>query len=261
MKIFDRLFNRSPKANEPDNSKLLRLLDIYWKADGKGDTYKNVISELMNGDSFLMLPGQNEFNTGSGGWITTEGAKTIKLALYTLDGLKVLAAFTDEKALLDWSKQPRSYTSMRSQDILKLCEANDIVRIVINNSSPNTFVLERNRSNAKEYTIEANSKVLLGVPQTPLNKSLLNKMVDRFRNLDNIKRTFLYGQTKNDEFSMVLAFDLERNSENGKKAVIDLVRDAIGSEILPNPLDIFFIESEEWRSQIMAIKDVLIYEA
>ncbi len=247
--------------NAPDNSKLLRLLDIYWKADGKGDTYKNVVSELMNGNSFLMLPGQNEFNTGSVGWITTEEAKTIKLALYTLDGLKVLAAFTDEKGLLDWSKQPCSYTSMRAQDILKLCEANDIARIVINNNSPNTFVLERNRSDAKEYTIETNSKVLLGVPRTPIEKSLLEKMVGRFRNLDNIKQAYLYGQMKNNEFSLVLAFDLERNSENGKKAVIDLVHGAIENESLPSPLDIFFIDSEEWRIQIMAIKDGLIYQA
>jgi len=257
MKIFDRIFNRSSKAKDPDNSKLLRLLNNYWK----GDTYKKVLLELMNGNSFLMLPGQNEFAAGSGGWLTTKEFKTIKLAFYTLDGLNVLAAFTDEKALLDWSKQPCSYTSLRSQDVLKLCEENDFARVVINNNSPNTFVVERNRGGIQEYSIEANSKVMLGAPDTPINKLLLEKMVDCFKKLDNINQVYHYAQTKNNEFSLVLAFDLERNSENGKKAIIDLVRDTIGNETLPSPLDIFFIESKVWRSQIMAIKGGLIYQA
>ena len=46
-----------------------------------------------------------------------------------------------------------------------------------------------------------------------------------------------------------------------KKAVIDLVRDVIGNEELPKPLDIFFIETEEWGKQIRAIEGGLIYES
>jgi hypothetical protein len=59
----------------------------------------------------------------------------------------------------------------------------------------------------------------------------------------------------------VLAFDLERNSENGKKAVIDLVRDTIGNESFPSPLDVFFIDSEDWRRRIIEIEGSLIYQA
>lgn len=262
LKIFDRIFSKSSQHKEPDNSKLLQLLDIYWKADGKGNTYKQVVLELMNGNSYLLLPGTNEVDERSTGWATAkENVKITMSSVFNLDGLKALAAFTDEKALLDWSKQPCQYTSLRSQAVLELCEANNIARIVINNNSGNTFVLERNRTGTKEYSIKAKDQVILGTPATPIDKSLLEKMIGQFRYLSNIKRVYHYGQTKGKEFSLVLAFDLEKYSENGKKAVIDLVRDAIGNELLPCPLDVFFIESLEWRHQITAIKGALVYEA
>ena len=259
--MFQRIFGKGEKANRPDNTRLLQLLDVYWKADGKGNTYENVVLELMNGNSFLMLPGPNEFSKQSGGWTTTQEAMTLKLSsLYTLDGLKILAAFTDEKALLDWSKKVCPYTSMRSQDVVKLCEANGIARIVINNNSPNTFVLERGRQDTSEYEIPANSEVQIGLPNSPLNRFLLAEMIARFSDLDYIKRVYHYGQTNRKEFSLILGFELTKRSENGKKAVVDLVRDVIGDEELPHPLDIYFIETEESGRQIRAIEGSLIYE-
>jgi hypothetical protein len=89
---------------------------------------------------------------------------------------------------------------------------------------------------------------------------LLEKLSTRFGDLDNIRRVYHYGQTKGKEFSLVLGFELKRSSENGKKAVSDLVSDVIGQEELPHPLDIFFIETEEWGRQIRAVEGSLIYE-
>jgi hypothetical protein len=85
-------------------------------------------------------------------------------------------------------------------------------------------------------------------------------MVARFSDLDNIKRVYHYGQTKGNEFSLVLGFELTKSSENGKKAVVDLDRDVIWNEELPQPLEIFFIETEQWGRQIRAIEGGLIYE-
>lgn len=261
MKIFQRFFGKGEKLSRPDNTRLLELLDVYWKADGKGKTYENVVLELMKGNSFLMLPGQSELGEKTEGWVTTKEVTALNLAsLYTLDGLKVLAAFTDEKALMDWSKKALPYTSMRSQAVLELCEANGITRIVINNNSPNTFVLEKARQGTKGYEIPANSEVLMGTPNTPLSRTVIEKMITRFGDLDNIRRVYHYGQTKGKEFSLILGFELKRSSDNGKKAVIDLVRESIGREKLPQSLDIFFIETEEWRRQIEAIEGSLIYE-
>lgn len=217
MKIFQRFFANGEKPSRPDNARLLQLLDVYWKAGGKGKTYENVVLELMKGNSFLLLPGQGELGEKMEGWVTTKEVTALKLSsLYTLDGLKVLAAFTDEKALLDWSKKACPYTSMRSQAVLELCEAKGIARIVINNSSPNTFVLEKARQDTKGYEISANSEVLMGTPNAPLSRTVIEKMINRFSELDNIKRVYHYGQTKGKEFSLILGFELKRSSENGK---------------------------------------------
>lgn len=123
VKLFQRFFGRTSKPDEPDNSRLLELMDIYWKTEGKGNTYENVVLELMNGNSFLIVPGQNGLGGDSRGWTATKMKTTLRLtSVYTLGGLKVLAAFTDEKALLDWSKQACPYTSLRSQAVLEFCD-------------------------------------------------------------------------------------------------------------------------------------------
>jgi hypothetical protein len=96
-------------------------------------------------------------------------------------------------------------------DVLELCDANSIARIVINNNSPNTFVLEKGRQDTKEYEISANSEVQIGIPRTPLNRFLIEKMIARFRDLDNIKRVYHYGQTRANEFSLILGFELARS--------------------------------------------------
>jgi hypothetical protein len=260
MGIFKKLLSSQSKPENPDNSKLLSLIDIYWKSEGKGETYKNVVLELMNGNSFLILPGSNGFEGGSNRWITTDEKKKLSLSsIYNLDGLKVLAAFTDERALLDWAKKPCAYISMRSQSVLQLCEENGISRIIINNNSSNTLVLEKDRSANEEFTIREKEKLLLGIPDTPLDKSIIEKLITRFRNLDNIQEVYHYGQTKDNKFSLVLAFTLAKISENGKKAIIDAVGDAIANEILQYPLDVFFIETEEWKKQVSLIEGASIY--
>src|SRR5207249_4299129 len=148
MGIFTKLFRGKSKPDNPDNSRLLELLDIYWKKNGKGNSYKNVVQELMNGNSFLMFPTQNDFKTDLDNWTTTQKETVLKLgSLFNLEELKVLGAFTDEQALLNWTKKPSEYTAMRSQDVLKFCQDNGIDRIVINSDQPNMFVLERSREN------------------------------------------------------------------------------------------------------------------
>src|SRR5215216_7359780 len=111
MGLFDKLFGTKPKTTsetkaQPDNSKLFQLLEIYRQQNGKGDSYKNIVLELMNGNSFLLLPSQND-NEGSGTWTTAQKDTTLQLTcVHNLDGLKVLGAFTDEISLVSWAKKP-----------------------------------------------------------------------------------------------------------------------------------------------------------
>ena len=128
---------------EVKQSKLSILLDTYQEQNGKGDTYKDVILELLNGDSLLLLPSDND-GLGNNEQDTASESKTLKLSsVFNVDGVKVLGAFTDEKALFSWAKQPIPYKMLESKDVLKLCEETAIGRIVINSGLPTMFVLEQ----------------------------------------------------------------------------------------------------------------------
>jgi len=134
------------EPSTPDNTRLLQLLDQYAKKDGDGETYKNVIMELMNGISFLIFPTQDDTNLAPGQWTTLETAATLKISsIFEVNGSKMFGVFTDESSLFSWTKTPTHYNAMRAQDILKLGQTNDIEKIVINNGLPNMFVLEKSK--------------------------------------------------------------------------------------------------------------------
>jgi hypothetical protein len=116
-----------------------------WAENPSGKNFERVMSELVNGNSFLMLPSINDDEIKPG-WIVVEGSKSLKLTcLYEVEGVKVIGGFTDNESVYRWSKASAPYTSMRSQDVFKLCEANDIYKIVINSDSPNIFLAQRHQ--------------------------------------------------------------------------------------------------------------------
>jgi hypothetical protein len=185
---------------------------------------------------------------------------TFKLAsVVNLDGLKVLGVFTDEQALLAWTKKPSQYTAMRSKDVLKFVQDNGMDRIVINSDQPNMFVLERSRENVKEHTIKQDTKVQLGTPNRPLSKPITQKLIDNFKRDTTISEVYQYGKTKDVEFSIVLGFKLTSNSDNAKKAAINAVQNALQGETLDQPLDLFFIETERWHESVRKIENSLLY--
>ena len=180
--------------------------------------------------------------------------------VYNLDGLKVLGAFTDENALLSWAKKPTQYTSLSSKDVLKLCEEQLIERIVINSDLPTMFVLERNRANIKTETIQEETTVQVGTPNRPLEKRIIQKLVDQFKRVDTIDEVYQYGQTKNNEFSIVLGFKLLTNSDNAKTATINSVQAALQGEKIDQLLDLFFIEDDGWYQIIRNVENSVIYK-
>lgn len=261
MGIFNKLFGNKAKTDNPDNSKLLGLLGEYLKNNGSGDTYKNVVLELMNGNSFLMFPTQNDANTNPDQWTIAQNDTTLKLAsVVNVDGLKVLGAFTDEQALLAWTKSPCQYTAMRSQDVLKFAQENGIGRIVINSDLPNMFVLERSKENVKEYTIDQGSNIQLGTPDRLLSESIARKLIDSFRKDNAISEVYQYGQTADGGFSIVLGIVLTTNSENVKGTIFNIVQNALHNETLDQNLDVFFIETESWLNSVKSIQNSLLYK-
>lgn len=261
MGLFDKLFGNKSKPTNPDNSRLFKLLQVYQKQPSKGDSYKNVVLELMSGNSFLLLPSQND-SEASASWTTAQKDTTLQLdCVYNLDGLKVLAAFTDEDALLTWAKKPTQYTALSSKDVLKVCEEQLIDRIVVNSDLPTMFVLERNRMNIKTETVKKDTTVQVGTPDRPLEREILKKLIDQFQRLETIDEVYQYGQTKHNEFSIVLGFKLLSNSDNAKTAVINAVQTALQGEKIDQLLDLFFIEDNGWYQTIRNVENSLFYKS
>ena len=266
MGLFSSLFGIKTEAvgqtnqdKEPNNAKLINLMNKSSQ-NASGKNYKNVINELMNGESYLILTSQN--NGGeSEQWTETENETQLKLTcIFNLDGLKVLGAFTDEQSLLEWSKKPKTYTAMSSKDVMKLCKDNGIDRIVINSNQPNMFVLERSQENVDKITIKEDTKLKLGSPNKPLNKKILSLLKENFKTVKSITEVYQYGQTKGNEFSIVLGIKLSSNTDNAKTAAVNSVQNALQDQALDQNLDVFFIETEEWYESIKAIEDGLIYK-
>jgi len=130
----------------PENSRLISLLNIYSENRLAND-YELVMRELTEGNSCLLLPSKNEGQINYNWRVTDENTPLLKLScIYEVDGIKTLGVFTDEDSLLEWAKVKSTYVAMKSKDVLKLCEDNDIYYMVINSSLPNMFVAQRHKN-------------------------------------------------------------------------------------------------------------------
>jgi hypothetical protein len=265
MGLFDKLFGTKPNTTtetktQPDNSKLFQLLETYRQQNGQGDSYKEVVLELMNGNSYLLLPSQND-DEGTDTWTTAQKDTTLKLnCVYNLDGLKVLGAFTDEACLVAWSKKPTQYTALPSKEVIRLCEEQLIERIVINSDLPTMFVLERNRTNITTDIIKEATTVQVGTPNRPLEGRIIQKLIAQFKRVETIDEAYQYGQTRNNEFSIVLGFKLSTNSENAKTATINAVQTALQGENMDQLLELYFIEEEGWYRTIRNVQNSFFYK-
>jgi hypothetical protein len=129
------------ELSEPNNTKLIALLND-WSKDPIFNNYEKVMDELVNGSSFLMLPSQNDKQAGKD-WRVSKDETLNLTCIFEVDGQKIIGGFTDDDAIIRWAKGAATYTSMRSQEVLQLCEREGIYKIVINSDSPNIFLAQR----------------------------------------------------------------------------------------------------------------------
>ena len=259
-KLFKGNKQQENKTNNknPDNTKLLFLLKNYSE-NRTNETYKVVMEELMNGDSFLLLPSDNS-HKDTIDWQPIKAGTTIGLtSVYNLDGLKALAAFTDEDALINWSKKKIRYTALKSKDVLDLCQENKIERIVINSDQENMFVLERNK-NITEHVIEKDTKVLIGTPKKPLSKKIISNLTLGFNRLGTVDEAFQYVQSTKKETSLVLAIKMNLKSDNSKAALFNMLNDVFSKESPEMPVDIMFVEEGNQLETIRSIENSLFYK-
>ncbi|MBO9684458.1 MAG: SseB family protein [Flavisolibacter sp.] len=265
MSLFKKWFGSSSKSKaiteqkDPDNTRLLFLIDT-WVYNPTNENYRDVLNEIENGNSFLLLPTKNS-GSETIGWSSLEKESKLNLtSVYNLDGLKVLAAFTDENALLEWSKKPTQYTALHSQDVIEICKSSGIDRVVINNLQKNMFVLERNRSNITTNVIEKETEVLVGTPIHPLSSAVIQKLNENFQRVDTIEEAYQFAQSMNGETSLVLAVKMSVQSDNARAALHNAINDSINADELQLPLDIMIISSEDWLNAARNVQNSFVYK-
>lgn len=265
MNFLKKLFGQSSKSTpvvetkDPENTRLLFLIDT-WVANPSNENYKDVLNEIENGNAFLILPTENSGSETIGRSTLEKESKLNLSSVYNLDGLKVLAAFTDENALLEWAKKPTQYTALRSQDVIDLCKSNGIDRVVINNLQKNMFVLERNRANITTNVIEKETKVLVGAPTHPLSQAVIQKLQQNFKRVDTIEEAYQFAQSMNGDTSLVLAVKMSVQSDNARAALHNAINDSINADELQLPLDIMIIPSEEWLNTARNVHNSFVYK-
>lgn len=258
-KLFEKKVNQNQEESIPDNRKLISLMNKWSEDQNNYENYSAVMNELLNGNSCLLLSSQNEIKENNK-WSTLEKDSTLNLTcVFDVDGLKILGAFTDEKSLVEYMKRETSYTAMKSQDVLNFCETNGIDRIVINGGQKNAWFTEKSKQNVKTQIVEKETTVQIGTPNNPINKDIVEKLKQMFSKVDSIEEVYQYGQTKDNEFNLILAFKLNTYSDNSKTASINAVQRALENSSFNHPLDLFFIETEDWYSSIKNIQNSLLY--
>lgn len=264
MGIFNKLFgkkeNQLPEETPPKNDVLIQLLNLASKDRNNFQNYSKVMNELVNGDSFLLLASQND-NDKNNQLTTLEKDSTLKLkCVFDVDGLKILGAFTDENSLVEYTKKETSYTSMKSQDVLNFCETNGIGRIVINSGQKNAWFTEKSKANVETETVKQDTTVQIGTPANPIEKEIIDKLILQFSTNESIIEVYQYGQTKNNEYNIVLGFKLSTYTDNSRTASIHAVQRVLENSSFNQALDIFFIESEDWYNNIKNIDNSLLYK-
>lgn len=246
------------KKKDPENTRLNYLLNI-WGGHQSDKNYKAVMDEILNGNSFLLLPSVNDNETI--GWTTLEAPKTLNLtSVFNLDGLKVLGAFSDENALVEWSQKPTHYTALATKEVIELCKAQGVDRIVINSDQKNMFVLERNRQNIKTTIIEEETNVLVGTPIKPLSKTIIDKLINNFRKVDTIEEAYQYAQSRNGESSIVLGIRMSVVSDNSTAALHNALNNSLNNEQLDIPIDIMILETQDWLDTVRNIQNSQFYK-
>ena len=126
-----------------DNTKLLSLIEEWLAADGKANTYKNVVLELLNGNGclFVQTHGEQVYETVT--YVAGENDK-LKMGIYEIDGKKYFGAFTELDLLQKWLKVRGSYAQLSSKALIEMADKTEVDGIIINSSYRNMFVVFRN---------------------------------------------------------------------------------------------------------------------
>lgn len=242
-----------------DNIRLIRLLDT-WGREESEHSFKAVLHELFEGSSYLLLPTINDEREATGEWVTLEKGSTIKLtSVFEEDGVKVLAAFSDEDALSRWTESETPYTALASKSVFDMCREMGIDRIVINSGQKNMFVLERQReSELQEETLSEGSRMRIGVPANPLDTNTISGISQNLRTLPTVLHAYQYIQENiqeddSSEVLLMLGIHLSDDTEENRQSAIGAVKHGLQGQKKPAyPLGIM-VFNDKWLERMQSV--------
>ncbi|QBN18214.1 SseB family protein [Flavobacterium nackdongense] len=132
------------ESNTLENYRLLSLIDNWLETGNSGNSYENVVLELLNGNSHLFIEAVKSVGIEEGNSIGGKDSK-LTFGIYEIENKKYLGAFTDLKLLEDWLKKTSRYVKLESKTLFKMADEIDVDGIVINTSYRNMFVVLRNK--------------------------------------------------------------------------------------------------------------------
>lgn len=245
-------------VKNPDNTKLLYLLDTFSNHQSE-DNHRAVMDEIMTGNAYLLVSSINDDSIHSG-WQTADEGETINFScVLDVDGLKVLAAFTDEVALIEWAKRPTQYTALPATNVIDFCQQNNVDRIVINSDQKNMFVMERDRSHITTTTVEEPTQVMIGALASPLPTEVIDKLKANFSRVDSINEAYQFWQQMGNETSIVLGIRMSYTAENSRIALQNAISNALINVTLEMPLDVMQL-NDEWLLSVQDIPGSLFYK-
>jgi len=261
MSIISRLFgNRTlQQSQEPDNDQLILLLNK-WSENRSTANLEAVLSEFYSKNTFLLIP-VADGNSDTAGWDTLKTDISLQLtSVIAVEGLKVLAAFTNYDALKRWAQNGSGYVTLLTKDVLKHCQVNGIDKIIVNKNSTTEFELERSNKNIKATVIKKGSEVLIGPAEKTLDEKIIEQLTLSFRKVETIIEAYQYEICINDEYLLVLGILLSPDTESTRTALRNAINNALFQQVLANPIDVIVLENEQMLSKVRRIQNSLFYK-
>lgn len=268
MSLLRKLFgSKKESIKNIDNNRLIRLLDK-WGREETSFCFQAVCHELLEGNSFFLIPTINNTDEKQGEWKSLEEGLSLQLAsVEKVEEIKTLFAFSDEEALRTWRKEEGHYNLLKTQDVFEICRRTEIDRIVINNGQRNTFTIERQKEEElqeEEETQEQGTKVRIGIPHNPLSLSIVRKIKDNAKLTPSIEQVYQYMQENIDEspenqFVLMIGIVISEITDENRNAAVSAIKQSLQGQKKPDyPLGIMILD-ENWIIRMRSINNQPFY--
>lgn len=270
MGLLSKLFgNKKENTKNIDNNRLIRLLDK-WGREETSFCFQAVFHELLEGNSFLLVPTINTTDEKQGEWKSLEEGLSLQLiSVEEVEDIKTLFAFSDEEALRTWRKEEGHYNLLKTQDIFEICRRIEIDRIVINYGQKNTFTIERQKEEEQQHEEEdtqeqGGARIRIGIPHNPLSLSIVRKIKDNAELTPTIEQVYQYMQENIDEspenqFVLMIGIVVSEITDENRSAAVSAIKQSLQGQKKPDfPLGIMIL-NDDWVIRMRSINNQPFY--